>query len=169
MAQESNVCYKKWPNMICLEMLVSVLLSNALFITHLYLGLMNELHKCLSCSELKTHTALPPTLFTSFSLIRSVWLSIIRFARLVRCLLFAMLNHDINLELRKSASRAKAWKMPWAVHRAWLFIDCCMNYIDLEKTQLHFGVSVLVNSLRLCLIHLETLKGQFTNQRFYNY
>lgn len=33
------------------------------------------------------------------------------------------------LQLRKSASRAKAWKMPWAVHRAWLFIDWCMNYI----------------------------------------
>lgn len=160
MAQEINVCYEKHPSRIYFEMLLGVLLSNALFRSHLYLGLMNELHKCSSCSELNTHTALSPTQLACFSLTRSVWLSIIWFVRLVRCLLFAVMNHDINFELRKSASRAKAWKMPWAVHRAWLFIDCCMNYIDLEKTQLHFGASVLVNSLRgFVPDSLENLKG----------
>lgn len=73
------------------------------------------------------------------------------------------------LQLRKSASRAKAWKMPWAVHSAWLFIGWCMNYIDLKKMQSRFGMRVSINCQRFpiksILIHCS-FKGIVHTKQF---
>lgn len=106
----------------------------------------------LNIKLVNTHTFFPPTLYASQS---NVDTNMDR-GSIMKCILQSNVNTNMDrgsiindlihssgqmlcclpcwgmtsiLQLRKSASRAKAWKMPWAVHRAWLFIDWCMNYI----------------------------------------